>query len=673
MSGPETSEGGKDANGRGQELTRRAFIAGALGTPAVLPRVRAIFGEAGMASSRPALVERNSYRLISPNGKLRFELTRDGSSRLTYRITLGSNPVIETARLGIIVDNVDLGQGAEARKIDSYHVNESYTWRGVHSKAANRCNCARISVIHRESKTTYIIEVRAFDDGVAFRHAVAGDGRSRVPDEATGFAIPSGSSVWYHDFEGHYEGIHIRKEVSQVQPGEWAAPPLTFKLPAGAGYAAITEAALVNYSGMGLQADGKGVFKARLGHAEPVSYPFRLRYGVDEGKRLATPAAISGTIVTPWRVVMAGADLNRLVNCDIVNNLCPPPDNELFPLGINTEWIRPGRAVWKYLDGGENTLDGMKEFSRLAGELGFEYNVVEGFWQKWPEDQIRELVEYSNRFKVRLWLWKHSKDLRTPEAREGFFKLCSRLGVAGAKIDFFDHEAREIVDLYYALLEEAARHKIMLDFHGANKPTGEARTWPNELTREGIRGLEYRNMQTRAQHNTTLPFTRMLAGPADYTPMIFGERRRETSWAHQIASAVILTSPLLVYAAHPKSILDNRAVDVIKSIPSVWDETIALPICEIGEIAAFARRSGDQWFLAIMNGPAARTVKLAPEFLGGGQYQAVLVRDRLDDAATLAIDLSTGKKSDLLTIELRAGGGFIGRFSPTPSVTRQSW
>src|SRR5262249_19135573 len=254
--------------------------------------------------------------------------------------------------------------------------------------------------------------------------------------------------------------------------------------------------------------------------------------------------------------------LNTLVNCDIVSSLCPPPDRALFPDGSNAGWVRPGRAVWKYLDGGDNTLDGMKEFSRLAGQLGFEYNVVEGFWQKWSEDQMRELVEYSQQHNVKVWFWKHSRDLRTPEARRTFFELCSKLGVAGAKIDFFDHEAKEIVDLYQSLLGEGARHRIMLDFHGANKPTGEARTWPNELTREGIRGLESRNMQPRATHKTPLPFPRMLAAPADYTPMIFGERRRETSWAHQIASAAILTSPLLVYGAHPKSILENPAADV---------------------------------------------------------------------------------------------------------------
>src|SRR5436305_5626034 len=341
---------------------------------------------------------------------------------------------------------------------------------------------------------------------------------------------------------------------------------------------------------MGFQADGQRGFNARLGHALPVSHPFDLRYGKEEAKRLSVPAAISGTITTPWRVVMIGQDLNRLVNCDIISNVSPPPDKKYFPAGVNTEWVKPGRCVWKYLDGGESTFDGMKEFSRLAGMLGFEYNMVEGFWQKWPEAQMRELVDYSRQQRVGLWFWKHSRDLRTPEARRNFFSLLERIGVVGAKIDFFDHEAKEIIDVYQALLREAAEHKIMVEFHGANKPAGESRTWPNEMSREAIRGLEYRGMNLRSVHNTTLAFTRVLAGHADYTPVHFGERRRETSWVHQIATAIVFTSPLMIYGAHPKHILENPAADLIKRIPSTWDETRVLAPSEIGELAVFARR-----------------------------------------------------------------------------------
>jgi alpha-glucosidase len=631
--------------------SRRAFLSTAIAAPALVATLPMITMAAG------------DIVVSSPNGKVGFHLIRD-QSPLGYKVSFRSRDIIETSQIGIVVDGVDLGRYVAIGKLDRYRTREKHPTRGAHSEAVNYCNGTRVAITHVPSKTPYTIEVRAFDNGIAFRYIVpALSNGSRVPDEATAFTIPAGSTVWFHDFEGHYEGIHQRKEIAAVKGGEWAAPPLTIKLPDGGGYVAITEGALINYAGMGFQADGRRGFKAVLGHALPISHPFDLRYGKDEAKRLATPAAIDGTITTPWRVLMIGADLNMLVNCDLVDNVSPPPDKTIFPRGLDTDWIKPGRAVWKYLDGGDSTFDGMKEFSRLAGQLGFEYNVVEGFWQRWPESQMRELVDYSNQYKVGIWFWKHSKDLRTPEGRESFFSLCNRVGVIGAKIDFFDHEAKEIIDLYQALLRSSAEHKIMVEFHGANKPAGESRTWPNEMTREAIRGLEYRNAQTRARHNTTLPFTRFLAGPADYTPMHFGERRKETSWAHQIATAVVFTSPLMIYGAHPKNILDSPAAELIKSIPSVWDETVVLPVSEIGEIAAFARRRRDTWFLGIMNGEVERSVHVSLSFLSKGPHQAMIVRDQKDDPAAVKIEKFTGSRRDQLTIDLRVGGGFVGRFA----------
>jgi alpha-glucosidase len=226
-----------------------------------------------------------------------------------------------------------------------------------------------------------------------------------------------------------------------------------------------------------------------------------------------------------------------------------------------------------------------------------------------------------------------------------------------------DPLAKEVVDLYPVLLREAAESHIMVDFHGSNKPTGEPRTWPNELGREGVYGLEHKGMTEWSRHNATVPFTRLLAGHADYTPVLFGDRRRETSWAHQVATAVVMTSPLLVYAAHPRSLLENPASEMIKSIPSVWDETVVLPISEIGERAAFARRSGDCWFLAVVNGPNAATIRVPATFLKPGEYRALLVRDRADDPAAVKIEEATVTRDDPLAIELRAGGGFIARFT----------
>jgi alpha-glucosidase len=379
---------------------------------------------------------------------------------------------------------------------------------------------------------------------------------------------------------------------------------------------------------------------------------------------MTEPAAIEGAIVSPWRVVLVAPNLNSLVNSDVVHNVCPQPDEELFPQGMNTPWIRPGRAVWRYLDGGDNSRDEVKNFSRWAGELGFEYQVVEGFWRRWSDEEIRDVVDYSREQGVGLWFWRHSRELRTPEARQEFFARLQSLGVVGAKIDFFDHEHKEVIDLYQDLLAEAARHKIMVNFHGANKPTGEARTWPNELTREAVKGMEARRLVDRARHDATLPFTRYLAGPGDYTPVVFGERRGDTTAAHQIATAAVFDEPLLTYGAHPQTLLAHPAVELIKRIPAVWDDTIVLPASEIGELAALARRCGDEWFLAMVNGPTPRTLEVSADFLSDGNYRLNFVRDANADPTQVDVQQTTARRGDMLEIELAAGGGYLGRFSP---------
>jgi alpha-glucosidase len=545
----------------------------------------------------------------------------------------------------------------------SYAIDEEYAWRGVHSLATNKCNGAKISVKHVASGILYTIEVRAFDDGVSWRHVIPGTGE-RTPDESHALAIPTGSTIWYHGFHGHYESVHEQRRIEDVTAGEWSAPPLVIQLPNQQGYAAITEAGLIGYSGMGLEATGDGTFVTRLGHAHPVNHPFELRFGKEEAMRLAKPAAIAGEIVTPWRVVMVGADLSTLVNSDVIHNVSPPPDQTIFPQGAATDWLRPGRCVWKYLDGGESSLEGMREFSRLAAELGFEYNLVEGFWRRWSEAELRSLVEDSRKLGVGIILWQHSGQLRTPAERQEFFDLCQRTGVAGVKIDFLDHEAKEIIDLYQTLLHDAAKRRLIVDFHGANKPAGESRTWPNEMTREAVFGLEMRRIDSRAAHGVTLPFTRYLAGHADYTAVHFGDRRGNTTWAHQIASAAVFTSPLLVYGAHPQKLLESPAVEMFKSIPSTWDETRALPDCEVGKLAVFARRNGDDWFLAIMNGDKPRTIDVPLDFLSATGYHALVVRDRPDSDAAIEVERTMVDANDMLSIQLQAGGGFIARFRP---------
>ena len=298
--------------------------------------------------------------------------------------------------------------------------------------------------------------------------------------------------------------------------------------------------------------------------------------------------------------------------------------------------------------------------------MGFEYNVLEGFWTRWSDEELHDVVADARRYNVGLFLWVHSKKLRDPAARTEMFDRCKAAGAAGLKIDFFDHEHKEVIDLYQAILRETAEHHLLVNFHGANKPTGESRTWPNELTREAVRGMEASKLADRATHDATLPFTRYLAGPADYTPMLFSDRRGNTTWTHQIATAVVFTSPLITFAAHPQKIVDHPACNLIKLIPASWDETLVLPLSEIGESAILARRTGDDWFVAAVNGAAGKKVELPLSFLKPGvDYSAMTARDVSSDPATLEFsDRVTLTAAQKLAFDCAPGGGFVARLAP---------
>ena len=621
--------------------------------------------------------------IASPDGNVQLMFVAN-DHQPTFTVTFKGKPVIEKAAIGFSLDGVDLTSQTHAGVIrGGYDHDEKYPTRGVHSTATDHHNGWRLPLTYNPDKIKFDIEVRAFNDGVAFRFIVPkekGDSdKPRVPDELTTFTLPAGTLSWAHGLRGHYEGDYEKKDVSAYQKGDWVAPPITFKLPDGAGYASITESALINYSGMALESDGQRGFVTGLGHRQPPSYPYTLRYSKEDVERLSHPAAIAGEITTPWRVIVISADLNGLVNSDIINNLSPPPDPALFPAGLNTDWCKPGRAVWKYLDNPKPaatvattqrernpvTPEEMKNWSRLAGELGFEYNVLEGFWSHWSDEQIRDLVEYSKQRGVKLIVWVHSNRLHDPEARKALFKRCTDTGIAGLKIDFFDHEHKETMDVYQAILREAAAAKLVLVFHGANKPAGEDRTWPNELNREAIHGMEASRQPDRAFHETILPYTRFLAGHGDYTPMLFGDRRGNTTWAHQIALPVVFNESLITYAASPQHILENPAVEMIKSIPATWDQTIVLDGSEIGEAALFARRSGTTWFLGVVNGPQAKKLDVPLAFLADGSYRAMTVSDRPGDSASVEVKRDQPfDRSSKISLDLVAGGGYVARFTP---------
>lgn len=590
-----------------------------------------------------------SVAISSPNGKIKLTVA-NLNGNLTYNVDFNKTPVIESSDLGLVIDGKQIGENASIGSVSKYSANERYSSRGVHSIAVNKYKAAKVAV--NSTGMPFVLDVRVFDDGVAFRYIVKKEDPSVIEKDNTAFVIPAGSTIWSQANNTHYEGSYSKKLAEEFNVDELIGPPATIRLPNNLTYMAITEGGLTDFAGMSLKADGNRGFNANL----------------------AGSTKKSGLIESPWRVIVIGSDLNTLVNTDIIANVSPPFDKNLFPKGYDTEWIKPGRSVWSWLaEERAVTLENMKKFTDMAAKLGFEYNLVDEGWSNWKDGErdqwqmMKELVDYSSKKGVQIWAWKAYPDRKGIEGikdagkRRAFFKRCKEVGIVGLKIDFFDSESQEIINFYQAALKDAAEFKLMLNFHGANKPTGETRTWPNEMTREGIKGMESR--PPWAKHNTVLPFTRFIAGHADYTPMHFGNRMGEVSWSHHVASMVIFTSPFLCIGADPQSILDNPCKDMIVTIPPVWDETIVLPSSKIGELVLYARRKGNIWFLAAMNGiDQPQSVKVNLSFLDKGSYMLSSVKDDKEKQDNALLETSVVTSKSILTIKMNSEGGYVGRF-----------
>lgn len=610
----------------------------------ILPAILAAFT---LSCSKPV------YTVVSPDKSMKIEIKTSGE-QLYYMVTKGNHAIIDTSEIVWTINDITFGTRTDKiTEVEKKTENTEYPTVGIHSLAIDHCNTVSYK-ISSNGIPDFLLEVKAFDDGVAFRYVAEYDGESSV-DDFTTFVLPRKSEVWYQGDVNYYEGTYVRQNAENLKVDQLAGPPVVIKDPQTGIYSAITEAGLYDFAGMALQATGEQTFKARL-----------------SGKTIKR-----GKIETPWRVIMAG-DLNTLVNNDIITNLSEKPSEELFK--GSSGWIKPGKCVWSWLteynirSKYSVTFEDMKTFSKLAGELGFEYNLVDEGWGSWKQGDkdcwamMKELVDYSAAYGVKIWAWKAYPDrkgipgLQTVEKRREFFKKCKEIGVVGLKIDFFDNEGQDITKFYQDALKDAAEYQLMLNFHGCNKPTGLNRTFPNELSREGIRGNEG---GVNVDCDVTLPFTRLIAGHGDFTPLFLNEEMMGgTSWPHQIASAFAFSSPLLCLAANPDDILANPSREFICSMPTVWDETIVLPPSEIGELVLLAKRKGKEWYIAGMTKEEQTGLTINLSFLGQGTYNAHLIKDTSGSQVSATIEDIQVTANRKLPVTMNPKGGFVAKISP---------
>lgn len=627
-----------------------------------------------------------TLRLSSPQQRatLEFTLSDDGQPR--YGVRFAGHPVLAPSPLGIDLQGAPRSRRWMLQGSTETAHDATYTLPvGKARQARDRYRELRVALADAQGARMDVV-FRAYDDGIAFRYVLPQAGQVRIRNELTGFDFPRDYGCWALNlgrFGTSHEGEYDPIDASRLRPHNLLELPLVCRVDADGTTLAIAEADLRDYAGLyltGREDGGLGV-GARL--SPRLDQP-RLAVSLDAGGH---------DMATPWRVVMLGSSPGALIESTLIENLNPPSTI------ADTSWIRPGKSAWDWWsnrrapdvpNAGMNTAT-MQRYIDSAHALGLEYMLIDDGWyhgstgdgqyhadadilRPIPQIDLPGLVEYARRRDVGLWLWAHWRALDAHmDAAMAWYQ---RMGIKGIKVDFMDRDDQQMVDFYHRLLAKAAQHRLLVDLHGAYRPTGLVRTYPHYLTQEGVLGAEYNKWSTRvtATHNLTLPFTRMLLGPMDYTPGGFRNvapadfqprydaPRVMTTRAQQLAMYVVYASPFVAVADSPDAYADAEGVQFLRDVPASWDATRVLDGA-IGERIAIARRHGRDWYLGAMSNEQARTLALPLDFLGKGRWQATLYLDG-DAPDRVKVETREVRASETLALPLAGSGGAAVRFVP---------
>jgi alpha-glucosidase len=599
---------------------------------------------------------RGKIKLRSPNKKLVAQIGNFKSGRVGFEILRDGREIIAPSPLGMLVDEWDFGQNVKLGQPRFQTIDETYPLPGWHATATNQCCEAAIPVEHIDSGQHYEILIRVFDNGIAIRYVIPLDGIHLIKGEQTSWRLPSDAEAWWSPFESSNEELFRGSLFSLIPNSRPLEGLVTLHLHKQGVYVAISEADCLDYPDAALRREGD--------YLRPHFWACEKGWSYD------------GWITTPWRVAVIASDLTALVNNDIFPNLCPPPQPEL----LGADWIRPGRVLWQWYSSGAPKLEEQPAWYDAAAKLNWEYYLIDDGWRDWSapgKDQwqcLKEVISYGKTKGVDSLVWVNSSEMQDADGRRRYLEKVKAIGASGIKIDFIPPATPEIMRWYEGALRDTADLKLLCNFHGAVKPTGRRRTWPHELTRESVRGHEWHitryNRTMPKETDTIIPFTRYLLGPADYTPTAFDpEQLRGFTWARELAQAIVFTSPLTHFADSYKQYIGNPAEDILRTLPTVWDETQVLDGTEIGKIVAFARRKGRDWYIGVMNGAEPKEFSIQFEFLKEGRWQGTLFSDspNKDDAFDLR-EREMGRR-EKIALQLRPGGGFVARIIEIHSPT----
>lgn len=621
--------------------------------------------------------------LTSPSGRIVVRIA--AGERLTYDVVAGNKPVMTGASLSMRIDDRALGVAPKVLSV----AREEHLSEVVEPPVTQKA--ARLDARHREVRLEfegdYAVVFRAYDHGVAYRFQTAfAAPEVTVHEEQARFAFVADYRAFYPEetsFFSHNERHYLPRALADLAPHDLGSLPAV--VDAGHVKVAIAEADIEDYPGLWL----RGTSGRALDAAFP-PYPLEERLGRDRDLRVVKAAGFiartRGTRAYPWRVLgIAARDVDLITN-PLVYLLQSPSRI------ADTSWIRPGKVAWDWwnattlddvgFEAGVNTAT-YEHYIDFAAAHGLEYVILDEGWYALgnvldvvPAIDMPAIMAHAREKGVGVILWVVWKTL--DDQLEAALDRFAAWGAAGIKVDFMQRDDQKVVDFYHRVSEAAARRHLLVDFHGSLRPALMTRTWPNIVSVEGVRGLEWTkwSAHTDPEHDATLPFTRMFLGSMDYTPGAMVNASRETfrvdftrpmslgTRAHQLALYVVFESPLQMLADSPSNY--RRAPDAMAflgPVPTVWDETRVLD-GRIADFVVVARRHGDEWYIGALTDWNPREITVDLGFLAEGPWTLDSWADG-PDAARRGDDTvrTTGQvdRTGRLTLRLAPGGGFAAR------------
>ena len=640
-----------------------------------------------------SLFARKSVQLTSPNGKLKFSLTLEREHPV-YDIQYQKQALVQNSPLSLVFDNGAFGEGLKMNKPVFSTKEETYELIVGKSKTVH--SLSKEVVIPLEETTAPFrkinLVVRAFNDGIAFRYEFPEQPNWKsyvMYDENTAFNVvdnPKFLGMYLPSYQTSHEATYSHVKYEEIKERNLMDMPALFEYPNHI-FMAITEAAVRDYAGMYLWKEN-GCLQGKLSpklNQEQIKVEASLPHQ------------------SPWRVFMISDRVGALIESDLLTNLNEPCKIE------DTSWIKPGKTTFTWWNGnvtpdttflGGNNFPTNKYYIDFAARNGLDFHSIYGYaeqpwytddgtWFGFPGDNsditkpvsslnMQEICDYAKSQGVQIHLWTNWKPLyaKIDEA----FALFEKWGVVGMMIDFMDRDDQEMIRIQEEFLAKAAKHHLFVQFHGSSKPSGLHRTYPNEFTREGT--LNYENfkgcMVTTADHDISMPFTRLLAGAADYHLGGFRALPKDkfkiqqsnpyvtSTRCHMLAMYVVLESYLGMICDTPEAYEGQPGFEFLQTVPTTWDKTV-VPDASVNEYVAIARRHGDDWYVGAINNSQARDVEIALDFLGKGDYKVTLYKDAQDTDTNpnhLIKETFTVTAKDKITVPLASDGGAAMHIQP---------